>query len=48
MLLSRDEEVMELGLTPKERKGLDVAVADLRRVLGPVDAYLPSTRPETG
>ncbi|AVO28558.1 hypothetical protein C6Y55_00705 [Stenotrophomonas maltophilia] len=40
MLLSRDEEVMELGLTPKERKGLDVAVADLRRVLGPVDAYL--------
>lgn len=40
MLLSKDAEVMELGLTPKERKGLDVAVAELRRVLGPVDAYL--------
>ena len=34
------EEVMKLGLTPKERRGLDVAVAELRHVLGPVDAYL--------
>lgn len=40
MLLSKDEEVMELRLTPIERNGLDLAVAGLRRSLGPVDAYL--------
>lgn len=40
MLLSKDEEVLELGLTPKELTGLDVAVVELRRGLGPVDAYL--------
>lgn len=40
MLLSKDEEVLELGLAPKELAGLDVAVVELRRGLGPVDAYL--------
>jgi hypothetical protein len=48
MLLSKDEEVMELGLTPKERGGLDVAIAELRRVLGPVDAYLAKYSSKNG
>lgn len=40
MELSKDEEVIELGLTPDEGRGLNVAVDELRRRVGPVDAYL--------
>lgn len=48
MLLSKDEEVMELSLTPKELAGLDRAVAELRHVLGPVDAYLAKYSSKNG
>lgn len=44
MLLSRDEEVAGMGLTVDEADGLDWAVAELRRVLGKVDAYVATYR----
>ncbi|WP_313179686.1 HNH endonuclease [Stenotrophomonas sp.] len=40
MLISKDHHVAALGLSLQESAGLDVAVAELRRALGPLDAYI--------
>lgn len=40
MLISKDHQVAALGLSPEECEGLDVAVGELRRTLGPLDAYV--------
>ncbi len=40
MLLSKDRKVAAIGFSPEESIGLDVAIAELRRVIGPMDAYV--------
>ncbi|WP_435815245.1 HNH endonuclease [Xanthomonas campestris pv. incanae] len=40
MLISNEPAVVALGMSPEEAAGLDRALAEVRRVLGPLDAYM--------
>lgn len=40
MLLSKDPKVVALGFSPTDSTGLDKAIVEIRRVLGPIDAYV--------